>query len=535
MSDVINPSPSAASRSGARAYAGLGARTSEPVAPTRPMPGNPPPRSEAPPRQPPLGEAAPARPVEAVPVETVTLNKLGEFLELDFGRLFSWIGRGMALIVVLAILGAIAGGLYGVFGEPRYTVGTDLMIDPAGMQVIDNDLYQQPGQADAALLSAASKLRVLTSGNVLLRVVDDLNLTADVEFYDPAPGFSITRLLGIAGQQAEPNPRYAALAALTKKVSTRADESSFVATLLVSSRAPEKSVRIADAIVAAFRTELATADAAGASRTADSLNQRLDELRADVRLAEDRVEAFKRSNNLAAGSSGLVSTQNMTQLNAQLVDAEARVIAAESVYNQLLADGGGIAGADNQNSAAVAGARARVAELRSQYDSQSTIYGPRHPTLVRLRAELDVAQSQLDTEMARVVAAAKISLDEARAGLAALTSRAETLRSEVFTDNESLVALRELERDAANKAAVYEAFLLRAKQTAERVQIDATNVRVISPPVPPPDRSWPPRTVIMIAAGGVGGVALGMLIAVLLGIARDLRRPARRPETALAT
>jgi hypothetical protein len=45
--------------------------------------------------QPASGIAA-VRPI-AVPVETVTLNKIGDFLELDFGRLFAWMGRGRML------------------------------------------------------------------------------------------------------------------------------------------------------------------------------------------------------------------------------------------------------------------------------------------------------------------------------------------------------------------------------------------------------------------------------------------------------
>jgi uncharacterized protein involved in exopolysaccharide biosynthesis len=106
----------------------------------------------------------------------------------------------------------------------------------------------------------------------------------------------------------------------------------------------------------------------------------------------------------------------------------------------------------------------------------------------------------------------------------------------VFSDNEALVALRELERDAASKTAIYEAFLSRAKQVAEQEQIDTTNVRVISTAVPPPARSWPPRSVVMVGAGAAGGFVLAMLIAVILGMRRDLRpaTPARRTGAAVA-
>ncbi|MBK8086027.1 MAG: GumC family protein [Devosia sp.] len=467
----------------------------------------------------------------------MTLNKIGDFLELDFGRLFAWMGRGRMLAFGLALVGAVAGGLYGVFGTPKFTVATDIMIDPASLQVVSDDLFQQPGQGDAALLTAASKLRVLTSGNVLLRVVDELDLVTDAEFYDPRPGFSLSALIPFGGDKAAPDPRLAALAALGRKVSTKADEKSFVATLLVSSEAAPKSVRIAETIVAAFQEELALAESASASRAGEALNQRLDELKADVKEAEERVEAYKRANNLSSSAGELMSNQTLAQLNAQVAEAQSRVIAAQSAYDELVAAGDSASTADTQASAALTSIRARISDVRAQLDSQSTIYGPRHPTIVKLNAELAVAQSELADEIDRVVTAARVTLDEATSGLRALTARADSLKTSVFSDNEALVALRELERDALSKTTIYEAFLSRAKQVAEREQIDTTNVRVISPAVPPSDRSWPPKTLILLAAGAVAGFALGMLIAVVLGIWRDLRGPSRprRSTASVAT
>jgi uncharacterized protein involved in exopolysaccharide biosynthesis len=99
------------------------------------------------------------------------------------------------------------------------------------------------------------------------------------------------------------------------------------------------------------------------------------------------------------------------------------------------------------------------------------------------------------------------------------------MKGDVFSDNESQVALRELERDATSKTTIYESFLSRARQITEREQIDTTNVRVISGAVPPPARSWPPRTMLLVALGLFAGFFLGMLVALVRGISRDLRQP----------
>ena len=515
MSSLTDRSQPASTISGARQLARLVSRGETPANDTIPA-------------------SAPAQ--AAAPVETVTLGKIGDFLELDFGRLFTWLRQGLWFALALAVLGAIAGGAYAVLTPPRYTVSTDILIDPANLQVVNDDLFQQPGQTDSALLNAGSKLRVLTSGNVLMRVVEGLNLTADKEFYDPEPaGFSLSALLPSGGSDAtETDPRLAALASLSSKVSTRADETSFVATLYVSSEQTDKAIRISDSIVEAFKAELANAEADGAGRTAAALNDRLDELKSEVKAAEEAVETYKREHNLADVQGELVSTQIMTQLNQQVVEAQARVITLQTSYDELIAAGANATTADTQASTTLASLRATAGSLRQQLDAQATVYGPRHPTIVKLNTELSAVNAQLAAEVGRIAAAARSSLDEASANLAGLTAKAEDLRSSIFTDNEAMVTLRELERDATSKAGIYESFLSRARQVTEREQLDTTNVRVISTAVPPPARSWPPRTVVMLMLGAVGGMVAGLGIAVVVGILRDLRQPPRRRQVAAA-
>ena len=89
-------------------------------------------------------------------VETVTLNKIGDFLELDFGRLFSWLRAGLFAAIVLAVVGSLAGAGFGILGKPLYTVTSDILIDPTNLQVVPNGLYADPSQVDGQLLTAVS-------------------------------------------------------------------------------------------------------------------------------------------------------------------------------------------------------------------------------------------------------------------------------------------------------------------------------------------------------------------------------------------
>lgn len=471
----------------------------------------------------------------AEPVATVTLDKIGDFLELDFRRLFTWLRNGLVAIIALSVTGVLVGGAYGVLSKPRYTVGTDILIDPANLQIVADDLYAAPGQVDSQLLSAGSKLRVLTSRNVLARVVSDLDLVNDTEFYDPRPSFSLSDLFGGGAAGTLTPPEIVALGALAQRITTTADEKSFVATLQVSAESTDKAILLSEGIVRAFQAELADAEADGASRAAAAIDDRLAELKAGVQAAEEKVEAYKRSNNLSASDGQLVSTQTMTQLNAQVVEAQSRVIAAEAAYNILVSAGPDASTSGTAASASLVALRDKASTLQQELDAQSMVYGPRHPTILALQAQVDAANGQMQAELDRVIGGARATLEEAKASLAALQNSAADLKGQVFTDNASQVALRELERDATSKTAIYESFLSRARQITEREQIDTTNVRVISTAVPPPARSWPPRTVVVMALGGFAGLALGMLLALVMGIVGDMRRaPARRNGPGIA-
>ena len=96
------------------------------------------------------------------------------------------------------------------------------------------------------------------------------------------------------------------------------------------------------------------------------------------------------------------------------------------------------------------------------------------------------------------------------------------------------MTLSGLQREADSRAAIYEAYLTRAKEIAEREQIDTTNIRVISAPMVPPTRSFPPPTVQLVGLGAAAGLALGALAALVLGLVGERRRFPPAPRSAPA-
>lgn len=447
-----------------------------------------------------------------------TTGPFPQFPKVEAPEIAAILWRNKSWIILAGVLGAVAGLAYGTLATPRHTASTDLLIAPAGLQVMANDVYAQSLQSDSQLLDIESKMRVVTSGNVLRRVADALDLRNDPEFAGKKPWFDIRKFLGIAPDNAG-DLDTAVLRELSEHVTVGRQERSYLVTASVWTEDPEKSVRIANALTDAFKAELAQADGDGASRATKTISDRLNELKASVAEAEDQVAAFRRNNNLQQSAAGkLVSTQSMEQINGKLVDAQSKLIDAESRYRQLTeAKFGDPTKSSILQSETLTALRVQYASLNRQIASMSLTYGPRHPSLTNARSELASLERDMSEETARILRSAKTDLDQARAVMKSLSADNKSMRNTVSDDDDAQVKLRELERAASAKAAVYQAFLVRASEAAERQQVDATNIRVVSTAIPPKRRSWPPRNAVMAGAGFVGGAGFGA--ALILGLA----------------
>lgn len=473
-------------------------------------------------------EAPQPAPRGEIPMQSLIDAQTKSLSEIGIGHILSWLRRGAGYIIALTVLGIIAAFLYSTMAAPRFTVFTDIIIDPQNLNVVSDDVFTANPQRDSQLLEVESKLRVLTSRNVLKQVIQDMNLTEDPEF-NKRP-----LLAGLLGSSAPSTPEERELSVmreLSERVTAGREERSFVVTLSVWTSDPAKSVRLAESVVRAFEAELFVSSASSAGRLAADLNSRLDELRASVTDAEDRVEQFKRENNIQESSTGeLASSRISSALDTQVLDAQQRLIQAESRYNQMRA-----AVADRRTATATVFDSANMEDLRTSYNTlqqqvgaMNRTYGARHPRLIALQSEQAALENAIAAEANRILEIAKTDTDQARSTLAQLRGKADAERSTVFTNNDAQVRLRDLERDARAKATVYETYLSRTRQINERQQIDATNVRVISQPVPPRSKSWPPRTAILLAAGAIAGFMLGTGLALMLGLAGHLGDARRR-------
>lgn len=425
---------------------------------------------------------------------------------IDAARVFGWLLRGWSWIAVAGLVGAAAAVGATLLLKPRFTATTELTIAPSNLLIAPNDLYATNIQSDSQILDVESKMRMISSGNVLRRVVGALDLKSDPEFMsDPwLPTFG-----GAAGRQPTTAPDVAGT--LARRISVARQERSYVVSLSVWASDATMSARLANAVAEIFRDEVVRADAERVGRAAQGLAARLGEIKAAATEAEERVEAFRRAHGLQQGPSRQpLSTEALERMSAKLTDAKARLAEAQARYSEVsravLVQGMQSGAVQSQT---LAGLLADEAALRRRVAVLSNTLGPRHPALANALAEADALAKAIKSETERLRRAAKSEVAQARTALDTLTGETRALRGSVSDDDQAQVKLRELEREANAKTALYQTFLTRAGETAQRQQIDATDVRVITPATAPLRSTWPPRPPVAAAAG----LLLGLLLA----------------------
>lgn len=441
-----------------------------------------------------------------------------------------WLLRGFLLITVCGILGGLAGLGYAVTAKPRYTTHVDLMLPPQRGQIVPNELTTPSIQSEAQLLDVSSRLMLLKSGNVLRRVVEKLDLQDVAEFNGQEKGLlSELRALFESGDRPAGDGTIAAMRALDKRIAVTREAGTYLASVGVWTRDPQRSVAVASALVEALREEMAEAEIDLAGDASSALSERLATLRENANAAASAVAEFRQRHQLQrTAEDSLVNAQSMTQLNQKLNDAASRLVEAQSRYRRLSERSpDGLDASDTLDSPVLTALRSQLSTLQQQHDQLALTYGARYPQLVTTQRQLQTLRSHIREELARSLRAVKIEVEQAQESVDDLTKQVDEARGRVSLDDDAQVRLAELERDMEAKTLLYDTFLKRAGEIGEQERLAVSNMRVVTQPIPPERRNWPPSTALLTAGGFVGGLCLGAALALAVGLLRFMEASGR--------
>ncbi|CAM5773987.1 exopolysaccharide transport family protein [Bosea minatitlanensis] len=454
----------------------------------------------------------------------------------DPGWIVATLWRRKGLILLCALAGFALAVLASLLIAPKYTSTAQLFIDPRDLRVLQNDVSPNTVGSDPTSIASylESQARVIASDSIKTRVIEKLGLDKDPDYGGPARGGFLSGLFGADKAATERNALLYALAALDKSIAVHRGERTFVIDISATARDPERAAQIANSLAEAYLEDQAAVRADAAQRATAALTGRLEELRSRLRIAEDKAEKYKEAHNIVGlGGNRSLSEEQLSLNAAQLAAARQRTIEAKAKYDQIAAtrpssvEAGALPEAVASNT--MTALRAQLgAALSKEADLVSSL-GARHPALTAARSQVGDARRQIADELVRIARSAKAEYDRAVEAERQLSRRVDQLTTAQYAAGRAAVDLRELEREVESSRAVYDAFLKRARETGELGGIDTTNARVISPAMPPLEKSGVSRRTLALlgAFGGGGAGALLALAFALLAAARPVEaRPA---------
>lgn len=437
------------------------------------------------------------------------------------------------LLIATTLIGGIAAALYAMTIPQMYVASTDILVDPRSIKTVGTELT--PGQlpTDASLAIAESQARLLDSSSVLLKVISQADLTKDPEFNGSFVPTGIAGFFAQLKSMIKPNTASEGQALETRvlynlydSLTIGRDAKTFIYSISVKTRSPEKSAEIANLVGSVFQTELDSLQSDAARRNAEELSKRLADMRASVEKAEQATADFRASRDLVDVDGKLISDNDLTRLNDQLTNQRAETVRLQARV-QVLNDattGSVISGTlpEDLRSNTLTALRAQYALASQSANGASTQLGPRHPQLIQLQSQKQTVLNDIDAELRRIRASLQVEVQRSAQQERDLNTRLAQLKSQQANSNDDRVKLRELEREASTLRSVYEAFLLRSRETTEQQGITTTNVRVISEARPPLDPAGSSRKLIVIA-GLIAGLLAGLAITAVRNFGRLVR------------
>ncbi len=296
-----------------------------------------------------------------------------------------------------------------------------------------------------------------------------------------------------------------------------------------SSADPVKAARIANTIAEVYIKDQIDEKARASNNAASLLEEKLTDLKRRVSEAEYRVESFKSENNIFDAEGQILSEKQLARLMEQTVLARNATAEAKAKFEQarrMIARGGNKDDvADVLQSHTIRLMKEELAKLTRREAELLTKYGPKHPEILKVKAEISDAESQLNAEVERLIANLKNAAEIAEDREHQLTGSLGSAKDQQASAKEAAVKLKELQRDAQTSKQLFEALLTRYKQTTETQDLQLADARIVERAGVPLQPMAPKRKQILLMGIG-GGLGLGIVLAFLLELmAPGLARP----------
>lgn len=484
------------------------------------------------------------------------MHDVPHLAEPSLGELFTaaigFIRRQFPIILAVLPLTIGLAVFYLFVTPPLYKGETKIIFDASKVQIFKQSILEDP----AILAAMDSQTEILRSDNFALSIINKLGLTQDPEFVGSGLMDRIIslpfRLLRPLLHPVSSNKSMAdeltqrVLNDFEKRLTVDRVGMSYVIAIGFLSTSPDRAAQIANAVADGFIVDQLQTKYQTIARATGWLQDRLNELRAQVSAADRAVIEYKTKNNIVVLDTGghLMNEQQLSDLNIALVKARADMVEAKARLDRVtqIVDRGDVdpAGtdvatvADAMHNEIIIKLRGQYLELAQREALYSNKLGHDHLAVVNIRNQMREIRRSIFDELNRIAGAAKSDYDIAKARENSLQGSVAAAVSGSQTTNKAQIELRQLESAAQSYRALYDNFQQRYTDSVQEQSLPVAEARVITRALPPLTKTSPKGSIVLFLAT-MGGLFAGLGLALLREISDRVFRTSKQVEALLRT
>ena len=487
----------------------------------------------------------------------MTLENHAETLSL---RELYYIARRRWLLIFVTILVLTSGAiLLGTMQPDLYRASALVLVQGQQARVIEAKSVVDSLPTDQPMLETHAN--ILRSRDHVMRVIHELDLTDDPEFQpSAAPSNGLTQVLrsgidhlvalmpenllvatGLAeessrlgssapavdeasgsgpedGTQIQGSAQEYAFDQFERRLAVSQDGKSYVIAVSFASRDPRKAAAIANKVVDLYLDLMERGKKETTLAASHWLLERLEQLRTEYLAAQDRVQQFRRDNNIVTTTGVELNERQLADLNSELVKVRAEKserLAKLQLVRSLRQRGGLDSMADVVDSQLISRLREEQIMLSRKEAELRQAFGGRHPKIIEIEAERAQLEQRINGEINRIIASLQSAMD-------VMTARETNLQQELDRAKDASgrvsllnVQLGDFERQAEASRRLYDALLQRFEETKQQVDLvkpDATVISRAAPPTAPDRLSLKLFILIGLVASSVAGGFLAVIV-----------------------
>ena len=457
--------------------------------------------------------------------------------KMQLSQILTTVRRNLWIIVLCAVVAAAAAFGFSKTQPKEYTASAAIAMEPQSIGVSELAGAIHSDNPPDPMPLVLTEMQALSSRPVVERVISELGIDQLPEFnpalQPPTLLHNLTQRLRtlIPIQSPPPAPltpgmtHQAVIGKVYKSLVVSQDNRSLVIGLAFTSENPKLSAAFLNDLIDSYLDLRSSSRAAANSKANAEMLQRVDVVRANLNSLEQQMRDLRSKDELVGLRAGSIPQQQVEILATEASNdslQRAQLEAQLQQANSLIRAGAWDDLGSVLSSPTIGKLREQESLEAQQLAALQTQDGANSPELRSAEANLGSARGQVAAEGRRIVASLATQLAVARAQEAEADTQLQKAQEASVTSENAQSQLGDLQQEVTAQRALYQS-LLQAVQTTAGQTTSALvdlDVHVLNAAVAPGVPSSP-NTKLATIMGGVGGLILGLLLALIRSHSAD--------------